>query len=194
MKVLAIGHLTGKDIRPHLEARGRRPSGPGATVNAMSDINEFRAEITHMWSLVTAADQDTMDNRQLLRHQTTLLSALRETQSSMNTVLLEQGQALGGMVLAINGPQERVRGVDKRVMNVEHKIAGIDGRVTRIEERVGGLDGRLTGVQERVASLDGRLTGVEERLTGVQERLTRVEDKVTGIDQNVVAIMRHLGV
>ena len=24
MKVLAIGHLTGKDIRPHLEAEGRR--------------------------------------------------------------------------------------------------------------------------------------------------------------------------
>jgi chromosome segregation ATPase len=173
MKVLAIGHLTGKDIRPHLEARGRRPSGPGATVNAMSDINELRAEITHMRSLVTAADQDTMDNRQLLRHQTTLLSALRETQSSMNMVLLEQGQALGGMILAINGLQERVSGVDKRVMNVEHKIAGIGGRVTRIEERVAGLDGRLTGVQER---------------------LTRVEDKVTGIDQNVVAIMRHLGV
>lgn len=153
----------------------------------MSDINELRAEITHMRSLVTAADQDSMDNRQLLRHQTTLLNALRETQSSMNTVLLEQGQALGGMILAINGLQERVSGVDKRVMNVEHKIAGIDGRVTRIEEGVASLDGRLTGVQEQVASLDGRLTGV-------QERLTRVVDKVTGIDQNVVAIMRHLGV
>ena len=24
MKVLVIGHLTGKDIRPHLEAEGRR--------------------------------------------------------------------------------------------------------------------------------------------------------------------------
>jgi len=146
----------------------------------MSDINELRAELTHMRSLVTAADQDGMDNRQLLRYQTTLLGALRETQNSMNTVLLEQGQALGGMVLAINSLQERVSGVDKRVINVEHKVASIDGRVNRIEERVASMDGRLTGVAERVASMDGRLTGVE--------------DKITGIDQNVVAIMRHLGI
>ena len=103
----------------------------------MSDINEIRAEITHMRSLVTAADQDSMDNRQLLKYQTTLLGALRETQNSMNTVLLEQGQALGGMVLAINGLQERVSGVDKRVINMEHKISGIDQNVVAIMRHLG---------------------------------------------------------
>lgn len=130
---LRVPQLAAADV----ELPGDVLSGPGATVKPMSDINELRAEITHMRSLVTAADQDSMDNKQLLGYQTTLLGALRETQNSMNTVLLEQGQALGGMVLAINGLQERVSGVDKRVINVEHKIAGIDQNVVAIMRHLG---------------------------------------------------------
>jgi len=174
----------------------------------MTEFDESEQQIAHLRDLVGLADLDTMETKELLKHQTKLMNALRENQNSMTKVLAEQGSALGGMVLSINGLQQRVSSVDKRVVNVEHKITSIDGRVSRIEERVVGLDGRLTGVEERLTGVEGRLTGVEERLTGVEQhltgvedkvsaidgRLTRVEDKVTGIDQNVVAIMRHLGV
>jgi chromosome segregation ATPase len=139
---------------------------PGRYGNAMSELDELRAEVAHLRDLVGAADLDTMQTRDMLKNQTRLLGALRENQNSMNRVLNEQGQALGGMVLAINGLQQRVSDVDKRVINVEHRVTS--------------MDGRLTGVDTKVTSMDGRLTGVEA--------------KVTSMDENVMAIMRHLGI
>src|ERR1700726_907489 len=108
----------------------RRPCRCG---NAMSELDEFRAEVAHLRDLVGAADLDTMQTRDMLKNQTRLLGALRENQNSMNRVLNEQGQALGGMVLAINGLQQRVSDVDKRVINVEHRVTSMDGRLTGVD-------------------------------------------------------------
>lgn len=68
----------------------------------MSEIDELRAEIAHVRDLAGAADVDTMAARDLLKYQTRLLSTLREIQNGMNKVLGEQGEVLGGMVLAVN--------------------------------------------------------------------------------------------
>ena len=146
----------------------------------MPENGDPESLIAHLRDLVRLADLDSMETKELLKHQTRLMNALRENQIGMNAVLQEQGSALGGMVLAINGLQQRVSGMDKRLVNVEHTITGMDRRLTRVEDR-------LTGVEEKVASIDGRLTRVEDRLTGVEE-------KVASVDQNVLAIMRHLGV
>src|SRR5260370_35281035 len=95
----------------------------------MSELGELRAEVAHLRDLVGAADLDTMQTKDLLKNQTRLLGALRENQNSMNRVLNEQGQALGGRVLAINGLEQRVSNVDRRVINVDHRLPSLHGRL-----------------------------------------------------------------
>jgi chromosome segregation ATPase len=136
-----------------------------ATVSFMSELDDLRAEVAHLRDLVGAADMDSMETKDLLKHQTRLISALRETQNGMNKVLGEQGEALAGMVLAVNGVQERVSAIDKRVITMAHNLTGLDNRVT-------SMDGRVTSVDGRLATLEGQ---------------------VGSIDQNVAAILRHLG-
>src|SRR5258708_33891306 len=94
----------------------------------MSEPGELRDEVAHLRDLVGAADLDTMQTKDLLKNQTRLLGALRENQNSMNRVLNEQGQALGGMVLAINGLEHRVSNVDKGVINVGQRVPSMHGR------------------------------------------------------------------
>jgi hypothetical protein len=57
-----------------------------------------------------------MAARDLLKYQTRLLSTLREIQNGMSKVLGEQGEVLGGMVLAVIELQGRVSRMDHSVM------------------------------------------------------------------------------
>src|SRR5258708_37069634 len=95
----------------------------------MSEPGELRDEVAHLRDLVGAADLDTMQTKDLLKNQTRLLGALRENQNSMNRVLNEQGQALGGLVLATKGRGQRASNVDNRVINVDHTVTSTDVRV-----------------------------------------------------------------
>ena len=52
----------------------------------------------------------------------------------------------------------------------------------------------IINVEHRVTSMEGRLTGVDTKVTSMDGRLTGVEAKVTSMDENVMAIMRHLGI
>ena len=134
----------------------------------------------------------------LLKHQTNLMMALREVQNSANAILGEQGQALSGMVVAINELQGRVRDVDRRVLDLSGKfdaeITDVKSQLSGVDQETTGLKSRLEGVEGRLAGVEGRLEGVEGRLEGVEGRLEGVEGRLESVGQNVVAIMRHLGI
>jgi archaellum component FlaC len=110
----------------------------------MTELDEIRTQISSLRSVVTMADSDAMDTRDLLKSQTHLMSALRmsalrEVQNAANVTLGEQGSGsqLGG---------------------VESQLDGVDGRLGAVGGRLSSVEGRLEDMQDR---LDGLGTNVE---------------------------------
>jgi archaellum component FlaC len=123
----------------------------------MTELDELRTEISGLREVVRMADSDTMETKDLLKHQTQLMMALREVQNGTNMTLGRQGEALGGMVIAINDLQGRVSGLDGRVLDlsvtVENEMAGVKGRLEGVEGRLEGVEGRLEGIGENITAI-----------------------------------------
>ncbi len=137
------------------------------------------------------ADSDVMDTRTLLKHQTHLMVALREVQNTANTTLGEQGQTLGGMVVAVNELQTRVSTLDKRVLDLGLKF---DREMAGVKDRLSALEAEVAGVKGRLDEVESRLDRVESRLDAIDSRLDRIGSRLDQIAENITAVMRHLGI
>ncbi|MBV9445279.1 MAG: hypothetical protein JO345_05215 [Streptosporangiaceae bacterium] len=120
----------------------------------MAELDELRTEVSGLRELVRMADSDMMDTRILLKHQTHLMVALREVQNTANVTFGEQGQILGGMVVAINELQIRVSTLDKRVLDLTFKfdreIAGVKAEVAGLKAEVAGLGENITAIMRHL--------------------------------------------
>lgn len=74
----------------------------------------MRSRLDAVETLVGHADRDIADLKSILRAQTGLLQALRETQNSMGKVLGEQGAALGEMVTVWTRISDRLADIDRK--------------------------------------------------------------------------------
>jgi archaellum component FlaC len=79
--------------------------------------------------------------------------------------------ATAQVLKATHTVDDRVRGVEDKVLDVDNRVAGVDDRVAAVDERVAGVD-------VRVASVDNRVEGVEGRVANVDEDVKAVKDKV----------------
>jgi hypothetical protein len=117
----------------------------------VTEHDELRAEIDNVRELVRLADVDLMETRQLLKSQTHLLNAL-------GTVPVEHGEAIGGMLLAMNELQTRVSSIDKRIADLGEVVVEV---ATDVKGRMSGVEQALEQIAEHTVAILRRLgTGV----------------------------------
>lgn len=88
----------------------------------MSEIEDLKERLARVETLAGFTDSDTADLKGMMRSQTTLIQALRETQNSMSRVLGEQGTALGEMVVAWTRTSERLAAIERAQLEHGRKL------------------------------------------------------------------------
>ena len=119
----------------------------------MTELDAVKTEVTQIRALLRMADSDSMDTRNLLKSQTSLMVALRETQNAANISLGEQAQSLGGMVIAINKLEQRVNSLDKRFLDFTIEMTGVKREIEGVKGRLGGVEDRLEGMDKNIVAI-----------------------------------------
>jgi archaellum component FlaC len=72
----------------------------------------------------------------------------------------EVRMATAQVLKATHTVDDRVRGVDDKILNVDNRVAGVDDRVARVDNRVEGVEGRVASVDEKVEAIDDKVAVV----------------------------------
>jgi hypothetical protein len=84
---------------------------------------------------------------------------------------------------------DRVKGVEDKVLDVDDRVAGVDDKVAGVDNRVAGVDDRVAAVDNKVAGVDDRVVSVDNRVESVEVRVASVGDKVKAIDDKVAVVI-----
>ena len=87
------------------------------------DVERLTVESSQPRRLAAMADRDGADLRARFHSQRGLLNALRATQAEHGKVLLEHGEALGGLTLQVSALDAKVDGLDTKVSRLDGILA-----------------------------------------------------------------------
>jgi chromosome segregation ATPase len=146
----------------------------------MTTLNELKTQVDDLRHVVLMADSESMETGQLLRAQTKLMEALRDTQNSMNIVLCRQGQELAEMVLSLNGVHDKMASLGRDVVGIRRDVAGLRTETADLRTETVGIRSETAYIRREVA--------------GLGQRQDRTEQRQDRMDRNIAAIMHHLGV
>jgi len=91
------------------------------------DVERLTVESSQPRRLAAMADRDGAELRARFHSQRGLLNALRATQAEHGKVLLEHGEALGGLTLQVSALDAKVDGLDTKVSRLDTKVSRLDG-------------------------------------------------------------------
>lgn len=181
----------------------------------MLTLESLKTEVNDLRETGRMAHSDSMETRQLLKAQTSMLNALRSDQIGLRGLmdqqartLAEQGIGIGDLVIAVSQTQQEVHNLRFDVQGLKVDVAGLQLDVKGLKVDVFGLKrdvkelkADVTGLQLNVyelkADVKGLKTDFNDLKTDVGGLKTDVKDlkvDVKQMDRNIGAIMRHLGV
>ena len=72
----------------------------------------------------------------------------------------EVRMATAQVLKATHTVDDRVRGVDDKILNVDNRVAGVDDRVACVDNRVEGVERRVASVDDKVEAIDNKVAVV----------------------------------
>jgi archaellum component FlaC len=79
---------------------------------------------------------------------------------------------------------EGVKGATNQVADVDDRLVGINEKVVDVDSKVEHINDRVAGVDVRVAGIDDKVEVVNDAVAGVGERVKTVDDKVTKVTED----------
>jgi hypothetical protein len=88
----------------------------------------------------------------------------------------EARMATAQTLKATHAVDDRVRGVEDKVLDVDNRVAGVDDKVASVDKRVADVDDRVAGVDSRVENVEVTVAGVDVTVKAVDDKVAVVID------------------
>ncbi len=135
----------------------------------VSVLTEGQAESGRAAELFAMVDRDVADLKQAFGAQRHLLQALRETQ-------LEQGQAIGAIVVTLESMQQTQRSMQGEIRSVQETQRSMQGEIRSVQETQQSMQGEIRSVQETQQSMQGEIRSVRETQQSMQGEIRSVQE------------------
>jgi chromosome segregation ATPase len=142
----------------------------------VSVLTEGQAESRRAAELFGMVDRDVADLKQAFGAQRHLLQALRDTQ-------LEQGQAIGAIVVTLDSMQQtqrsmqgEIQSVQGEIQSVQGEIQSVQGEIQSVQGEIQSVQGEIQSVQETQRSMQGEMRSMQETQRSMQGEMRSMQE------------------